>query len=162
MRKIFSVVVLFSLAVAAAGCSREKRPEERRSSVLESLPFVYKMTVQQGNIVTPEMVDRLELGMTKHQVEMVMGTPLLTDFFHSNRWDYSYTIKRGHDRMEQRDLTLHFQEDQLMRVEGDLQPNPTRAAAAAPQEIAVSVPDHKERKGLLTKSLNVIGLKPKE
>jgi outer membrane protein assembly factor BamE len=175
MRKIFSFPMIGCLALlAAAGCARDKKPDAYRSSVLEDLPFVYKMTVQQGNILTEEMLDGLTPGMTKRQVSFLLGTPLLTDFFHSDRWDYAYTIQRGHQPMEKRFLTLRFQNDALTRIEGDLHPNARRRESGEPgkslepgmsrepKEIVVSVPDYEERQGLLTKSLKTIGLDTKD
>ncbi|QVL50945.1 MAG: outer membrane protein assembly factor BamE [Thiocapsa sp.] len=164
MRKLVYISILGGLvALATAGCSRDKKPDEYRGSVLEDLPFVYRMTVQQGNIITEEMVDRLELGMNKRQVQFLLGTPLLTDFFQTDRWDYTYTIRRGHDPMEIRYLTLHFQDDDsLARIEGDMRPNPARAEAREPQEMLVSVPDYQERQGLIRRGLETIGLEPKE
>lgn len=163
MRKIFTIPLIAVLgACALGGCAREKKPDQYQKSMLEDLPFVYKMTVQQGNILTEEMVDGLELGMTKRQVNFLLGTPLLSDFFHTNRWDYIYTIKRGHQRMEQRNLTLYFRDEALARIEGDMRPDPQRRAAREPQELVVSVPDYKERKGLVTRGLEAIGLEPQE
>ncbi|WP_246221592.1 outer membrane protein assembly factor BamE [Marichromatium bheemlicum] len=130
--------------------------------MLENLPFVYKMTVQQGNIITEEMVDQLQPGMTRRQVQYLLGTPLLTDFFHSNRWDYTYTIKRGHQPMEVRYLTLFFEEDSLVRIEGDIKPDPVRAQSREPREILVKVPDHEGRKGLVERGLEAVGLEPEE
>jgi outer membrane protein assembly factor BamE len=126
--------------------------------MLEELPFVYKMTVQQGNIITEEMVDQLELGMTKRQAQFILGTPLLTDFFQTDRWDYTYTIQRGHGPLEIRYLTLFFADDTLVRVEGDIQPDPARAMARPEEETVVTVPDREERTGLLTRALNAVGL----
>jgi outer membrane protein assembly factor BamE len=120
------------------------------------------MTVQQGNIITEEMVDRLELGMTKRQVQFLLGTPLLTDFFQTDRWDYTYTIQRGHDPMEIRYLTLYFQDDSLVRASMGTSARIRRAPASEPEEMVVSVPDYQERKGLITRSLEAIGLEPKE
>jgi outer membrane protein assembly factor BamE len=136
------------------------KPDEYQRSSLERLPFVYKMTVQQGNIITEEMVDQLQIGMTKTQVRYLLGTPMLTDFFHSDRWDYTYTIQRGHQDMEVKTLTLYFQDDALARIEGDLRPDANRAAGREPKEIVVSVPDHKERKGVIRRGLELIGLEP--
>jgi outer membrane protein assembly factor BamE len=160
MRKLLSIPLLCCLVVLLApGCSRDKKPEEYRGSVLEDLPFVYKMTVQQGNIITEEMVDQLELGMTKRQVQFLLGTPLLTDFFQTDRWDYTYTIQRGHDPMEIRYLSLHFRDDGLVRVDGDIRPDPARARAREPeQQVVVDVPDYHDRKGLIARSLDAIGL----
>lgn len=173
MRKIFgcysiarpvidSLIVNCLALLAVAGCAREEQPNGYRTSSLEKLPFVYKMTVQQGNILTEEMVDNLTLGMTKRQVSFLLGTPLLTDFFHSDRWDYAYTIRRGHQPMENRFLTLYFKDDALMRIEGDMRPDASRGELREPREIVVSVPDYQERKGLLTKGLQAIGMEPKD
>ncbi|EXJ16113.1 outer membrane protein assembly factor BamE [Imhoffiella purpurea] len=163
MRKILNFPIIGWLAVlAVAGCARDKKPDDYQSSVLEDLPFVYKMTVQQGNIITEQMVDDLELGMTKRQVEFLLGTPLLIDFFHTNRWDYVYTIKRGHDQMEERSLTLYFEDDALVRIAGDMRPDPQRKASQEPTEILVTVPDYEHRKGLIKRSLEAVGLEPKD
>lgn len=162
MRKIFSFTIITCLALAMTGCAWKKKPDAYKGSVLEDLPFVYKMTVQQGNIITPEMVDSLKLGMTKRQVEFVLGTPLLNDFFHQNRWDYTYTIQRGHQEMEQRNLTLYFQDDQLARIAGDIHPDAKRAASREPEEILVTVPDYHHREGLINKGLKAVGLEPKD
>ncbi len=152
------LVIPLTAASLMAGCAGEEKPDEYQRSALERLPFVYKMTVQQGNILTEELVDQLQLGMTKRQVRYLLGTPLLTDFFHTDRWDYTYTIRRGHQEMQIKTLTLHFEEDALVRIEGDLRPDPNRAAAREPEEIVVTVPDYKERKGLIRRGLEVIGL----
>ncbi|MBN2887649.1 MAG: outer membrane protein assembly factor BamE [Chromatiaceae bacterium] len=158
-----SLPLYLLLIGALAGCARDRHTEETpRASPLEQLPFVYKMTVQQGNIVTEEMVDALKPGMSRAQVRYLLGTPPLVDFFHTNRWDYTYTIKRGHQPMDIRYLTLYFEGDSLARIEGDLQPNPERAAEQAPRQILVEVPDHEERTGLLRKTLESIGLQPSD
>jgi len=155
-------MIVCLVAFAVAGCAGEQKPDEYQSSVLEDLPFVYKMTVQQGNILTEEMVDNLELGMSKRQVDFLLGTPLLTDFFHANRWDYVYTIQRGHQPMKQRYLTLHFQDDALARVEGDIRPDAKRKQSREPEEMVISVPDYQGRKGLLVRGLESIGLESKD
>ena len=150
------------VAASVAGCSGEEKPDEYQTSVLEDLPFVYKMTVQQGNILTEEMVDQLQPGMTRRQVQYVLGTPPLTNFFHTDRWDYLYTIRRGHQDMEQKKLTLFFEEDALVRIEGTLRPDPARAAAREPADIIVEVPDHEGRKGIFRRGLEAVGLEPRD
>jgi outer membrane protein assembly factor BamE len=88
----------------------------------------YKIDVQQGNVVTQEMVAKLKPGMTKSQVRFVLGTPLVTDAFHADRWDYVYQLRKQGKLTEQRRLTVIFEQDLLKRVEGDVQ-------AATPEEM---------------------------
>lgn len=100
---------------------------------------VHKLDIQQGNVVTQEMVDKLKPGMTRAQVRFVLGTPLVTDVFHRNRWDYFYSFKVGAEGVaETRRLTLTFQDDVLRTVQGDVavkQPAET-APAATPDKPA--------------------------
>lgn len=163
MRKIYSFPVVVCLAACTlSGCAREQKPDVYQASVLEDLPFVYKMTVQQGNILSEEMIDRLELGMNKRQVTFLLGTPLLTDFFHANRWDYTYTIKHGHQAMEKRTLTLYFKDDVLTRIDGDVRPDRKRGESGEASEILVTVPDYQERTGIVRRGLDAMGLGTKD
>jgi outer membrane protein assembly factor BamE len=156
------IYLLVGATLTASGCSGSEEKSEYRSSALADLPFVYKMTVQQGNIVTEEMVDRLEPGMSKSQVRFLLGTPMLQDAFHTNRWDYTYTIRRGHEDMKKTRLTLIFEEDVLVRVEGDIRPDAQRAAQREPGEMIVSVPDWEDDRGFLAKSLSKLGFEAPE
>lgn len=162
MRKVLTYLVIGATLVLA-GCSTQKKTDlYYRSSPLERLPFVYKMTVQQGNIVTEEMVDRLEPGMSKSQVRFLLGTPMLTDLFHTDRWDYTYTIRRGHSDLKTTQLTLFFEEDSLVRVEGDLRPDPDRAARREPADLLVSVPDWEDKRGFFGRTASKLGAEPKQ
>jgi outer membrane protein assembly factor BamE len=156
MQKVL-IYLVTGATLALVGCSASQQKPQYRSSALERLPFVYKMTVQQGNIVTEEMVDRLEPGMNKSQVRFLLGTPMLTDLFHTNRWDYTYTIRRGHEDMRLTRLTLWFEEDALARVEGDLRPDPNRAARREPGDLLVSVPDWKDDRGFVARTAAKLG-----
>ena len=82
------------------------------------LPGFYKITIRQGNYIDRSMVAQHRPGMTKNQVQQVLGSPLLTDPFHANQWDYVYTFRKGHQQMEERRVTLIFQGDVLNRIEG--------------------------------------------
>lgn len=88
-----------------------------------SVPAVlkpYRMEIQQGNFFTQEQVDKLKLGMTKEQVRFVLGTPLLTDVFHADRWDYVYRRQKARsDYLEERHITLFFERNQLKHIEAD-------------------------------------------
>ena len=157
MQKVLTYLVA-GATLAVAGCSTTEQQPEYKSSALEKLPFVYRMTVQQGNIVTEEMVDRLEPGMNKSQVRFLLGTPMLTDLFHTDRWDYTYTIRRGHKPMQSTRLTLWFQEDALVKVEGDLRPDPNRASRREPGDLLVSVPDWEDDRGFFAKTISKLGI----
>lgn len=89
-----------------------------------SLPSLspYRMDIQQGNVVTPKMMMQLRPGMSKAQVRFVMGTPLLVDSFHSNRWDYFYQMRKDGKIIEQRNVVLEFENDKLKTVRGDVIP----------------------------------------
>lgn len=161
MKKVLALLVM-GVALAPVGCSFDKKRLQPGTSVLGRLPFVYKITVQQGNIVTEEMVDRLEPGMTKSQVKFLLGTPMLTDLFHTNRWDYTYTIRRGHDEMAMKRLVLLFENDTLVQVRGDLQPDPGRATQRRPADLLVSVPDWQDDHGLFATAISKLRLAPVE
>lgn len=82
----------------------------------------YKLDIQQGNVVTQEMISQLKPGMTKSQVRFVMGTPLLMDAFHKDRWDYIYRYEKSGKLVEHRKLALLFEEDRLKKITGDVAP----------------------------------------
>jgi outer membrane protein assembly factor BamE len=90
-------------------------------------PGVYKIGIPQGNIITQEMVDQLRPGMTKRQVIFVMGTPLVRDPFHQDRWDYIYSFQPGGGERGQERLTVFFENELLVRFTGDFVP--TEAAS---------------------------------
>ncbi|HEY8118327.1 MAG TPA: outer membrane protein assembly factor BamE [Methylophilaceae bacterium] len=87
-----------------------------------SLPTIkpYKMDIQQGNVVTSKMLLQLRPGMTKSQVRFIMGTPLIQDTFHANRWDYFYQLRKNGKIVDQRRVILDFENEALARVRGDV------------------------------------------
>jgi outer membrane protein assembly factor BamE len=82
----------------------------------------HKIDVQQGNYVDQEMVAKLKPGMTKSQVRFVLGTPLVADPFHANRWDYVFRMQKNGSPPEHRKMTVVFEDDKLARVDGDVVP----------------------------------------
>jgi len=80
----------------------------------------YKPEIQQGNYVSQEMISQIKPGMTREQVRFILGTPLLTDIFHADRWDYVYWRETENGKREQRKVALYFNEGKLARVEGDI------------------------------------------
>jgi outer membrane protein assembly factor BamE len=86
-----------------------------------NIPFVYKIDIQQGNVVDQNMIDRLQKGMDKTRVRFIMGTPVLADPFHSNRWEYIFSYQEGGKEREQRHISLHFEDEKLAYIEGDVE-----------------------------------------
>jgi outer membrane protein assembly factor BamE len=84
------------------------------------LPFVHKIDVQQGNVITQEMVAQLRKGMDKKKVQFIMGTPIILDTFNNTRWDYLYTFQHRGGEIERRRVTLVFADDKLDRITGDV------------------------------------------
>ena len=77
----------------------------------------YKMDIRQGNFVTAEMREKLKLGMSRQQVRYVLGTPMVSDAFHGNRWDYVYRLEQHGKLVEDQRLTLYFDGDNLVRID---------------------------------------------
>ena len=80
----------------------------------------YTIDIQQGNYVSQKEVSRLKPGMTKEEVRFVMGTPLVTDIFHANRWDYVYYNKQPGGKTVERKVAVFFKDGKLDRLEGDV------------------------------------------
>jgi outer membrane protein assembly factor BamE len=90
----------------------------------------YKMDIRQGNFVSPDMREKLKLGMTKAQVRYVLGTPMINDAFHGSRWDYAYRLEHRGKLVESQNLTLYFEGDNLARIIDGDQPAETAPAKA--------------------------------
>lgn len=98
----------------------------------------YRIDVRQGNMVTQEMVAQLKPGMTREQVRFILGTPLVADMFHANRWDYVYRFQPGHGEVQERHLVVFFDGNKLDHLGGDVVAN---APAVAPEEEASRIID---------------------
>lgn len=83
---------------------------------------VYKIDVNQGNFVTQDAVERLRVGQSKSQVKLLLGTPLVADAFHVNRWDYVYRFESGGRVSDERKLTVLFEDEKLTKWSGDEAP----------------------------------------
>jgi len=83
---------------------------------------VYKLDINQGNYLSQDMVDKLKVGQTRQQVRTILGTPLVTNAFRPDRWDYVYEYKRQGRPLEHRTFTVYFVDDKLARWEGDEMP----------------------------------------
>jgi outer membrane protein assembly factor BamE len=82
-------------------------------------PGVYRIDVEQGNIITQETVDQLKPGLSRRQVRYILGTPLVEDPFNRDRWDYAYVKRNGLDILAEAHVTVFFEGDSLVDVQGD-------------------------------------------
>lgn len=85
-----------------------------------SIPGLYRVDIQQGNVIDQVMIDKLKPGMDKNQVHFILGTPAIVDPFHADQWDYLFTSSEGGDTREQRHLRVHFKDEKLAYIDGDI------------------------------------------
>lgn len=113
-----SISLLSLLTLSLAGCSVSsfKNPIDKIQP--------YRIDIPQGNVVTQEMLAKLKPGMTRAQVKFVLGTPLVVDPFHSQRWDYFYSLLKDGKKIEQRRITVIFDGDSMKGLEGDINATP--------------------------------------
>lgn len=150
MRKLLILVsVIASLFLSA--CSQDP--------IVNRLPWVYHIEIQQGNVITQEKVNQLRPGMTMRQVQFVLGAPMLVDPFHAERWDYYYELitGNGEEKVTKR-VSLIFEEGRLASVNGTMRPIHDPNAVAVSNQITVEVPpQNREAVGILTKFWRWIG-----
>lgn len=115
--------ILFLALPLLAACSS--------SPDIASMLSPYRVDVRQGNYVDQEMVAKLRPGMTRDQVRFALGTPLVADMFHADRWDYVYRLQPGKGDVQLRHLVVFFVDDKLARVGGDVVAETAETAAAA-------------------------------
>ena len=81
---------------------------------------VYRIDIQQGNLLDEDVIDQVELGMTRSQVQFLLGTPMISDSFHQDRWDYTYYFRRGRSRqIDQRWFIVFFEDEEVVRIDRD-------------------------------------------
>lgn len=124
MRQFLTLLTVLALV----GCKQARE--------LPAVISPYKIDIQQGNVVSQAMVAKLKAGMTRAQVRFVLGSPLIVDPFRTDRWDYVYTYQKQGKEVQRRRITIIFEEDRLLRIEGDVVPadrtqEPEKPAAGA-------------------------------
>jgi outer membrane protein assembly factor BamE len=107
----FSILLM---GLALVGC--KQAPE------LPAVISPYKIDIQQGNVVTQAMISKLKAGMTRAQVRFALGSPLIVDPFRTDRWDYVYMYQKQGKEAQRHRITIIFEEDRLLRIEGDVVP----------------------------------------
>lgn len=112
-----TLILALSALLGLAACSAE------RVSLFPS----YKLKIIQGNELEPRAVAALRPGMTKDQVLLLLGSPILRDAFHTDRWDYTFNTSRNGIIKERSNLTVYFENGVLVRTEGDALQNAAEA-----------------------------------
>jgi outer membrane protein assembly factor BamE len=113
MRKLPLTAAVLSLGVALAGCG-----------------VIYRQPIYQGNLIDDAAVKQLQVGMSRQQVQVLLGSPSIADAFHKDRWDYTATERTGRSsHIEVKNFTVWFQDDVVTRWEGDYFPKDDEALA---------------------------------
>jgi outer membrane protein assembly factor BamE len=144
-KPLFSLTLLTSLTLASC------------SSILNNLPGVYTVDVQQGNMIDQSMIDQIRPNMNKRQVLYIMGSPMTTDAFHQNRWDYIYSNQPGGEARMQKKITLFFNDDRVVGFQGDFKPSALPVIKESP-ETTVDLPPREIEKTLWEKITGLFGI----
>lgn len=155
MHRVLSAVAVTLLLGACAG----RQPAAEKRPLIPALA-AYRMDIRQGNVVDAAMLARLQLGMNRERVRTLIGTPQLIDPFRPERWDYTFTERKGYQERTQRNVTLVFEGDSLARVEGDVVPvagSREKNLLTASTRTTVDVPAEIENQGRLARLLGGSG-----
>lgn len=113
----FGLSLVSVLAIGLSGCQSWVNSDDILTRITP-----YQIEVVQGNVVTSDRVKALQVGMNREQVADIMGTPLITDAFHADRWDYVFTVRRQNRPYLKKVLTLDFKGEQLASIQGEDMP----------------------------------------
>lgn len=152
-RRLISII---SVSLLTAGCATsEKIVKGVAQKPFSKISFVHKQTIQQGNILNSEALEKLEVGMSMEEVRLVLGTPSFVDVFHQQRWDYIYWLQIPGEELLHKNLTLYFSNDGVLdRIAGDYEAD--EKIDNENERIVVSVPDH-EGEGFFQRTLDKVG-----
>ena len=131
---------MLMLALALTACASRTDDPALQSGDTLFAGFItpYRMDIVQGNVVTQEQVALAKPGMTRAQVRDVLGSPMLTDLFHADRWDYIFTIRRQGTAPQRRDVVVYFKDDKLERIEAGALPTEQEFVASISRPIGIS------------------------
>ncbi|HEU4372868.1 MAG TPA: outer membrane protein assembly factor BamE [Telluria sp.] len=115
----------------------------------------YRPDIQQGNFVSQEMLAQLKVGQNRDQVKFILGTPLMTDAFHADRWDYPFYLARGNGELTTARVTVYFKDDKVVKFDGGNLPTEKEyiARIAGPAKVAPKAAPKKEEAG--SASINI-------
>jgi len=120
-----------------------------------NLPGLYRIDIQQGNIIDQDMLSRLRPGMDKNQVEFILGTPAIVDPFHIDQWEYLFSMAEESENRQQRHFRIHFIDDKLSYISGDIVVSDRDFSDPIRQSKSVDVP-LQNKKGIFKRIFNNI------
>ena len=147
-----AALCLVAAAGLGGGCEMPALPDLPSLPELPAMPEipgVYRIDIQQGNIVDREMLDRLEIGMERNKVRFILGTPLLVDSFNENRWDYLYSLRQGSDVRSRHRVSVYFVDDRLARIDENVDLGAIPELATERIQTRVKVPRRPPPEGFL-------------
>ncbi len=128
LQKLLACSAAAAACMMLSGCQTASRMWDAAAEWTPSVLHPYRPDVHQGNLITSEMTDQLEKGMSQDQVQFLLGIPLLQDRLHADRWDYIYYLNRRNGETQVRRLTVYFGKDgRVERWESDAMPDETTA-----------------------------------
>ena len=150
-----------ALAADAAKAAAAANAGAQTSTVTKLQKFLwvlspYRPDIQQGNFISQEMLTQLKVGQTREQVKFIFGTPLLTDVFHANRWDYPFYLTRGNGELTQARVTVYFKDDKVEKFDGGNLPTEKEyiARIAGPAKVIAKEAPKKEEAGSASIQIN--------
>ena len=148
MKPYFFIITSFLLMT---GCSSDP--------IANAVP-VYHLEVQQGNIITQDMINQIKPGLSKRQVLYIMGSPLLIDSFHTQRWDYYYSVRGGKVKTKTKHLSLFFVNNKIDKISGDY--SPVADYVKIQKHVTVTVPKKEKKLSILESLLSKLGYQEEE
>jgi outer membrane protein assembly factor BamE len=140
MNKPLAIITCFSCLMLCA-CS------------MADWSLVHRIDVQQGNVIDQDALNQLTPGMTRRQVQYVIGSPMVADTFHQDRWDYIYRMQTGKGEVSEQHVTLFFKDDTLTSISGSMRPqaNDAQTPPVREQVSLVVPPEERIPPGLLNR-----------
>jgi outer membrane protein assembly factor BamE len=137
MPRVPTLAPALAAALALGGCASQLKS----GGDLFGFITPYRIDIIQGNVVTQEQIERVKPGMTRRQVRELLGSPMLTDIFHADRWDYPFAIRRQGTEPQRRDIVVRFDGDRVASIEAPALPTEREFVASITR--AVKLPERK-------------------
>lgn len=126
------------------------------------IPEPYKLDIPQGNVINQQSINQLRPGMSRQEVRSILGTPVVNDLFHPNRWDYLYVTGQAGKANPPKRVTLTFENDRLTGLTGDFRPGDPAGPSLADEEVTVDVPKRDLSTGVFNDLRRTFSGKPRK